>query len=111
MSTGSDGVTAGLSTERLARIDTLLRQRYLESGKLAGVVTLVARRGEIAHFSALGEMDAERGKPMATDTIVRVYSMSKPITSVALMTLYEEGYFQLDHPVPSGTSPPDTASP
>ena len=99
MSTGLDGVTAGLSTERLARIDTLLRQRYLESGKLAGVVTLVARRGEIAHFSALGEMDAERGKPMATDTIVRIYSMSKPITSVALMTLYEEGYFQLDQPV------------
>ncbi len=99
MSSISDGVTAGFSTERLARIDALLKQRYLDAGKLAGVVTLVARRGEIAHFSALGEMDAERGKPMTTDTIVRIYSMSKPITSVALMTLYEEGHFQLDQPV------------
>jgi len=99
MAVGSDQVTAGLLTERLGRIDSLLQQRYLDPGKLAGVVTLVARRGEIAHFSALGEMDSERAKPMELDTIARIYSMSKPITSVALMTLYEEGQFQLDQPV------------
>ena len=99
MTTVAERVIAGLSTERLGRIDSLLQQRYIEPGKIAGALTLVARRGEIAHFFALGEMDAERGKPMRQDTIFRIYSMSKPITSVALMTLYEEGHFQLDQPV------------
>ncbi|MFQ5380168.1 MAG: serine hydrolase domain-containing protein [Dehalococcoidia bacterium] len=90
---------AGMSTERLAQIDRHLMQNYVEPGKFAGALTLVARKGEIAHFSAIGEMDGERGKATREDTIFRIYSMSKPITSVALMTLYEEGRFQLDDPV------------
>ena len=92
-------VIAGMSTERLQRIDTHLQDKYVTPGKLAGALTLVARKGEIAHFSAVGARDAERGKPVEKDTIFRIYSMSKPITSVALMTLYEEGRFQLDDPV------------
>lgn len=95
----ASGTIAGMSTARLARIDEHLRRNYIDSGKIPGALTLVARRGEIAHFSPVGEMDAERGKAMAEDTIFRIYSMSKPITSVALMMLYEEGRFQLDEPV------------
>ena len=95
MSTVTQHAIAGLSIERLRRIDQLLQQRYIDPGKIAGALTLVARRGEIAHFSALGAMDAERGKPMRQDTIFRIYSMSKPITSVALMMLYEEGLWCL----------------
>jgi len=59
----------------------------------------VTRRGHLAYFKSLGQMDRERGKQMADDTIFRIYSMTKPITSVALMTLYERGYFQLNDPV------------
>jgi CubicO group peptidase (beta-lactamase class C family) len=88
-----------MSTARLGRIDEYLQENYISTGKIAGALTLVARRGEIAHFSAVGEMDAERAKPMREDTIFRIYSMSKAITSVALMQLYEEGRFQLDDPV------------
>ena len=99
MTTVAARVVAGLSTERLQQIDSHLERRYLDAGKIAGALTLVARRGEIAHLSSLGLMDAERGKPMQDDTIFRIYSMSKPITSVALMSLYEEGRFQLDQPV------------
>ncbi len=89
----------GLSTERLKNIDRHLSEKYIDTGKIAGALTLVARRGEIAHLSPLGQMDAERGKPTGEDTIFRIYSMSKPITSVALMSLYEEGRFQLNQPV------------
>ena len=92
-------MSSGLSSDRLARIDDFLKENYIESGRLAGTLTLVARRGEVAHCSALGEMDSEREKPMREDTIFRIYSMSKPITSVALMMLYEEGRFQLSDPV------------
>jgi CubicO group peptidase (beta-lactamase class C family) len=90
---------AGLSTERLRSIDRHLQEKYIDTGKIPGALTLVARHGEIAHLSPLGLMDAERGKPTREDTVFRIYSMSKPITSVALMTLYEEGRFQLDDPV------------
>ena len=89
----------GLSSERLARIDRHLQQRYLDQKKIAGALTLVARRGQVAHLSPLGMMDLERGRPTAEDTIFRIYSMTKPITSVALMMLYEQGYFQLNEPV------------
>ena len=89
----------GLSTERLARIDSHLKRRYLDAGKIAGALTLVYRRGEVAYLSPVGLMDEERGKPMREDTIFRIYSMSKPITSVALMMLYEHGQFQLDDAV------------
>jgi CubicO group peptidase (beta-lactamase class C family) len=89
----------GLSSARLTRIDEHLRRRYIEPGKLAGCLTLVARHGKIAFLSSLGMSDLERTRPMADDTIFRIYSMSKPITSVALMSFYEEGHFQLDDPV------------
>lgn len=99
MTAVADRVIAGMSTERLRNIDRHLEKNYVGTGKVSGALTVVARHGEIAHFSAIGEMDAERGKPTREDTIYRIYSMSKPITTVALMTLYEEGRFQLDDPV------------
>jgi len=90
---------AGFAAERLNRITDHLNRNYIEPGKIAGCQTLVARHGYAAYFKSLGLMDRERRKPMADDTIFRIYSMSKPITSVALMTLYEQGYFQLNDPV------------
>jgi len=89
----------GLSSDRLARIDSHLKRRYLDTGKIAGAHTLVYRRDALAYSSPIGSMDLERTKPMAEDTIFRIYSMTKPITSVALMQLYEHGHFQLDDPV------------
>ena len=89
----------GLSPAQLARIDEHLRRRYLEPEKIAGCLTLVARGGKPTYLSAQGLMDRERGRPMQADTIFRIYSMTKPITSVALMQLYEQGHFQLDDPV------------
>jgi CubicO group peptidase (beta-lactamase class C family) len=89
----------GLSSARLARIEEHLARRYVDQKKIAGALTLVARHGRVAHCSALGMMDTERGKPMRADTIFRIYSMTKPVTSVALMTLYERAGFQLEDPV------------
>jgi CubicO group peptidase (beta-lactamase class C family) len=91
--------TVGLSSERLARIETHLDRRYIAPQKIAGALTLVSRKGEVAYLSTLGQMDIERAKPMTEDTIFRIYSMTKPITSVGLMMLYEHGHFQLDDPV------------
>lgn len=90
---------AGFSAERLARITDHLNRNYIQPGKIAGCQVLVSRHGHVGYFESLGMMDRERGRPMATDTIFRIYSMTKPITSVALMTLYEQGYFQLNDPV------------
>ena len=90
---------SGIDGGALARLDQLLLSRYIEPGRIAGCVTLVARRGEIVHFSAMGMMDGERNIPMAEDAIFRIYSMSKPITSVAMMQLYERALFQLSDPV------------
>ena len=88
----------GLCSQRLARIDAW-RDALVEGGRFAGVSTLVARRGQVAHWGMSGLADRERGVRMAPDTIFRIYSMSKPITSVAIMMLYEEGRFQLDDPI------------
>lgn len=88
----------GLSGSRLYKIDHLTR-RYIDEGKLPGTITLVARRGEVVHLSCQGKMDIEADKDMDDDTIFRIYSMTKPVTSVALMMLYEDGHFQLDCPV------------
>jgi CubicO group peptidase (beta-lactamase class C family) len=88
----------GLSAPRLVKID-LMTQRYIDEGKLPGTITLVSRRGKIAHFECQGRMDIEADKMVAEDTIFRIYSMTKPVTSVALMMLYEDGHFQLDDPV------------
>ena len=89
---------AGLSSERLARVNTWA-QRLIDDGKLAGLTTMVARHGKIAHFDSRGMADLKREQPMAADTILRFYSMTKPLTSVAIMMLYEEGLFQLDDPI------------
>ena len=88
----------GFSAERLGRVDGWMR-RWVDDGRLAGLSVLVSRRGEAAYERCYGLADRERGAPMATDTIVRIYSMTKPLTSVALMMLYEEGRFQLDDPI------------
>jgi CubicO group peptidase (beta-lactamase class C family) len=87
----------GLSSSRLARVDAW-REAWVKSGKLAGATTLVMRRGQVAHLGCSGLADIERGLPMAPDSILRIYSMTKPLTSVAIMMLYEEGRFQLDDP-------------
>jgi CubicO group peptidase (beta-lactamase class C family) len=94
-----DPIAAGFDAARLSRIDDHLRSRYLEPGKIAGCQIVVSRRGQVALGSSLGSMDKERGKPVYEDTIWRLYSMTKPITGVALMTLYERGLFQLSDPV------------
>jgi CubicO group peptidase (beta-lactamase class C family) len=91
--------SVGLSKARLDRITQHLEQRYVGPGKIAGCLTLVSRRGQIAFLESSGQMDLERQKPMTEDTLFRIYSMSKPVTSVALMTLYEEGAFELSTPV------------
>ncbi len=88
----------GLSSPRLARIGEHL-QRYIDAGKLAGTLTLVARRGQVAYFEPRGHLELERRRPMTRDAVFRIYSMTKPITSVGLMMLYEQGRFQLDDPV------------
>ena len=88
----------GVSTESLKRIRPVM-QGYVDDGRIAGFLTAVARHGKIVHFETIGMQDIENNKPMAVDTIFRIHSMSKPITSVAVMMLYEEGHFQLDTPV------------
>jgi len=90
--------SVGLSSERLERIATAV-QRSVDDKRIAGAVTLVARRGQIAWLKAQGMMDREAGQPMRTDAIFRICSMTKPITSLAVMMLYEEGHFLLDDPV------------
>src|SRR5437660_2794806 len=90
--------SVGLSSERLLRIGAVV-QRNIDEKRIAGAVTLVARRGSVVWFKAQGMADAEAGKPMRPDTLFRICSMTKPITSVAVMMLYEEGRFLLDDPV------------
>ncbi len=88
----------GLSAGRLSRISDWMRAQ-VDRKRAAGMVTLVSRRGRTAFLDVCGAADLARGKPMATDTIFRIYSMTKPLTSVAIMMLYEEGRFQLDDPI------------
>ena len=88
----------GMSSERLARIRPAM-QRYLDQQLIPGAVTLVARHGRVVHLDTIGLRDVESGNPMTADTIFRIASMTKPITSVALMMLFEEGHFLLSDPV------------
>ena len=90
--------SVGLSSERLERIATAV-QHNIDDKRVAGAVTLVIRRGHVAWFKAQGMADREAGKPMRPDAMFRICSMTKPITSVAVMMLYEEGHFLLDDPV------------
>ncbi|TDR89159.1 serine hydrolase domain-containing protein [Enterovirga rhinocerotis] len=88
----------GLSSERLARIDGWMRG-LVADGRLPFVQTMIMRRGEVVWHRQTGLADIARDKAIAPDTIVRIYSMTKPLTSVAIMMLYEEGRFQLDDPI------------
>jgi CubicO group peptidase (beta-lactamase class C family) len=90
--------SVGMSSERLARIPIAM-QRFVDRGDVSGVVTLVARKGQIVHFGAVGFSNVDAKTPMTTDNIFRIASMTKPITSVALMMLYEEGHFLLSDPI------------
>ena len=89
----------GFSSGRLTALDEHLQKNYIENQRYSGVLTGIFRKGELVHASPIGLRDIENKKPVRRDTIFRIYSMSKPITSVALMTLYERGLFQLDDPV------------
>jgi len=90
--------SVGMSSGRLERITTWLDQQ-VSSNRLAGCSALVSRHGEIVYQQSTGQADVEAGKPFADNTIVRAYSMTKPVTTVAAMMLYEEGCFQLDDPI------------
>jgi CubicO group peptidase (beta-lactamase class C family) len=88
----------GFDADRLTRIDRLL-DRYVDDGRLPGWLVLVARHGRVAHLATGGSADVEANRPVGVDTLFRIYSMTKPITSVAAMMLYEEGAFELKDPV------------
>src|SRR6204780_1664459 len=88
----------GLSSARLARLGAVMAGE-IERGRVPGAVALIARRGRLGFFESFGRRDAAAGAPMAKDTIFRIYSMTKPITSVAAMMLWEEGRFLLSDPI------------
>jgi CubicO group peptidase (beta-lactamase class C family) len=88
----------GLSAEGMARVKRHV-QGYVDAGKFPGAISMVQRRGKVVHFETYGQRYMEAGKPVERDTIFRIYSMTKPIVSVGLMTLFEEGLFQIDDPV------------
>jgi CubicO group peptidase (beta-lactamase class C family) len=90
--------TVGFCSKRLANIHPWM-QKYVDEGKLSGAITMVARHGQVVFCESLGYRDLKTRKPLKTDNIFRFYSMTKPVTSVAVMMLYEEGHFQLDDPV------------
>ncbi|MFK8050280.1 MAG: serine hydrolase domain-containing protein [Halioglobus sp.] len=91
--------SVGVNSEQLARIGEHFKNRYVGPGKIPGSLALVARRGQVCYLDVGGHSDLERDTAMSSDTIFRIYSMTKPITSVALMTLYEKGMFSLTDPV------------
>ena len=88
----------GMSSERLDRI-TAMTQKYVDEGKLAGVITLVARDGKLVHFEAVGNKGVDDARPLEKDDLFRIYSMTKPITATAAMQLYEQGKFHMSDPV------------
>jgi CubicO group peptidase (beta-lactamase class C family) len=91
--------SVGLSRERLQRLDRAMTEKYVHTQLLPGFLVQVFRRGELAHTGIAGHMDIERGKKMQEDALFRIYSMTKPITAVALMMLVEEGKIALDDDV------------
>src|SRR6266699_6969015 len=93
-----DPAEVGLDAQRLQRIDRHFA-RYVDDGRLPGWLVAVSRRGRLAHVSCHGSRDLEAGRPVEPDTLWRIYSMTKPVTSVAAMILYEEGAFELSDPV------------
>jgi CubicO group peptidase (beta-lactamase class C family) len=94
----ADPAEVGLDPERLDRLDRHFR-RYVDDGRLPGWLITVSRRGRLAHVSCYGSRDVEAGLPVETTTLWRIFSMTKPVTSVAALMLYEEGAFELTDPV------------
>ena len=92
------GANSGLSPERVAVLDRAI-EAEVERGRVAGMVVAVARHGRVVHSKAYGYADLESREPMSTDHLFRLYSMTKPVASVALLTLYEQGLFQLTDPL------------
>ena len=90
--------SVGVSSERLKRLDAGMKG-LVDDGRLAGVVTLMARKGKVVHFAAHGKKDLRQPDPIARDSIFRIYSMTKPVTGVAMLMLFEEGKWRLDDPV------------
>mgnify|MGYP006280115765 CR=1 FL=1 len=90
--------TVGMSADRLSRISETLSP-HVEKGQISGLMTMVYRQGEVVHFNTYGDRDRQTDAPMTKETLFRIYSMTKPITTVAALMLYEEGHFQLDDPV------------
>jgi CubicO group peptidase (beta-lactamase class C family) len=88
----------GLSRNELGRIDTQLRS-WVDSGKLAGVIAVVVRHGKVAYLTSAGSLDSVRQRPIAEDAVFRIYSMTKPIATTAIMQLVERGKVKLDDPV------------
>jgi CubicO group peptidase (beta-lactamase class C family) len=93
-----DPSEAGFAAERLHRLDDNFA-RYVDAGLLAGWLLTISRHGKLAYVAHYGHRDAEAGLEVTPDTLWRIYSMTKPITSVAAMMLYEEGRFELTDPV------------
>jgi len=93
-----DPAAAGFDAQRLKRIDTHFA-RYVDEGRLPGWLAVVSRHGRIVHVSNGGQRDIEAGLPVEADTLWRIYSMTKPVTSVAAMMLAEEGLLELDDPI------------
>ena len=91
--------TFGFSTEKLKNIESYLQEKYIDTNRYVGTLTGIYRNGQLGFISTLGLMDRESRKPIKRDTIFRIYSMTKPITGVALMILVEEGKIRLDDPV------------
>ena len=89
---------AGMDSDRLGRVKQAM-QAFVDEGKLSGAVTIASRDNKLVHFEAVGYRDIEARAPMTPDTLFRIYSMTKPVTGVALMILYEEGKFKLSDPV------------
>ena len=98
ISAQAQSVVAGMSAERLERLDEHFH-RYVDEGLISGVVTHIVRRGQLVHEDAYGLADIAARRPMSRDSYFYLYSMTKPVTSVALLILYEEGKFQLDDPL------------
>lgn len=94
----TDPAKVGFDSQRLERIKPVM-QRYIDDGTFASISTMLARHGEVVHFEQVGYQDQDDKTPLTVDTIYRIYSMTKPIICTALMTLHEEGRFQLFHPI------------
>ncbi len=90
--------SVGMSSGRLKDIHAAM-QAFIDQGKFAGLAALIARRGKVVHFGCYGKLDLAANKPVQPDSLFRIYSLTKPVTSVAALILYEEGRFNLDDPV------------